>query len=109
MFRFAPAAPIHLGPKTNTTHSLKEWGSPIDLAGGDELLGIEGLEDFESTNLEYLVSFAPISSHPHDEHKMTKPTPTPESFDRDLGQPPATKRRLDFEPLHDIIPQVRHS
>jgi hypothetical protein len=97
---------------------LKEWGTPVDDAD-DSTFSVENLQEFQSTNLEYLLSFAgrhgtqppqvdrcgiDLSSRPSNLPLVGDSKILPR---KDQEQRPAKRRRLDNGFLHDIIPNVR--
>jgi hypothetical protein len=98
--------------KAPSFHSLKEWGAPVDDA--DDSFALENLPEFQSTNLECLLSFAQpipvgrdgIGWGSRDDHLP------PVVNDNNLppadhaGLRLAKKRRLDNDFLHNVIPQV---
>lgn len=101
--------------------SLKDWGAPIGDTDDHSFLAVDNLPEFESTDFEYLLSFperyprttllsneSAGKNNPLATHQVTnEPGARVLSSTNYLGQPPAKRRRLYNEPLHNIIPQVR--
>jgi len=91
---------------------LKEWGTPVDDAD-DSIFLTENLEEFQSTNLEYLLSFAGRHGAQLPQVDLSpRPSNLPLVDDRKIlprkdQERPTKRRRLDNGFLHDIIPNVR--
>ena len=90
---------------------MKEWGAPVDDA--DDSFALENVPEFQTTNLEYLLSFGAIPVGrdgigwgPRDDHlpMVVNGNDIPPADHSGLRL--AKKRRLDNDFLHDVIPHV---
>jgi hypothetical protein len=106
----------HKGPSPASL--LKEWGTPVDDAD-DSIFLVENLQEFQSTNLDYLWFFAgrqgaqPPQVDRYGIDLSPRPSNLPSVGDNKIlprkvqDQRPAKRHRLDHGFLHDIIPKVR--
>ena len=85
---------VRISVEEGTEHPrlLKEWGEPI--GPDDDIYDLDHLSEFESTDF---ASLWPMSS-PLDDSNPTF---------ANIERPPLKRRKLDFHPLHNFIPQVR--
>lgn len=82
---------------------LKEWGA-ID-EKEDDFVSLDDLQEFENTDLQFLSPHMHSPTCDAENVSSTRNTQALPSTDGS-GQPPAKRRRLDTNFLHNVIPQV---
>jgi hypothetical protein len=123
-FSFSGEPPVPFSNKGKESdfqkHSLKEWGVPVE-DPDDSIFSLENLQEFESTDLQYLLSFSGgytglqsiFGGFPRTEGSLRPDNLSPVVSARmlpptnHLEQRPTKRRRLDRDFLHNIIPHVR--
>ena len=93
---FSPVLPI-VSHELSAPLVYQEWGTPLHPS--DELFSLEELEDFRSTDLDYLSGFG--------RDKLLVASTSKHTLSQAVESPPAKKRRkIDISALRNIIPRV---